>query len=226
MSILKRVRDISVATLNEMLETSEDPVRLIDRYLQAQREQIEQSERLYRECMNHAQSLRTQVLQSEQMKEKREQQALIALKAGEEDIAKLALQEKLLHEEKAGQYRELYEQSKQSLLELEDQLGQLKADYQEVAAKRGYYQARIETVRLQQQMNARLSGISGNQTPRMFARLEDKVSDMELEARTLRDVRRAGREAMYSVGTAVQSALETELDKLKKKLDQEGWNRP
>lgn len=226
MSILKRVRDISVATLNEMLEQSEDPVRLIDRYLQAQREQIEQAERLYRECLNHAQSLRMQVLQAEQMKEKREQQALIALKAGEEDIAKLALQEKIIHEEKAAQYGELYEQSKQSVLELEEQLNQLKADYQEVAAKRGYYQARIETVRLQQQMNARMSGMTGNQTPRMFARLEDKVSDMELEARTLRDVRKAGREALYTAGAAVQSALETELDKLRKKLDQEGWNKP
>jgi phage shock protein A len=226
MSILRRVKDISVATLNEMLEQSEDPVRLIDRYLQTQREQIEQSERLYRECLNHAQSLRLQVMQAEQMKEKREQQALIALKAGEEDIAKLALQEKILHEEKAAQYSELYEQSKHSVIELEDQLAQLKADYQEVAAKRGYYQARIETVRLQQQMNARMSGVTGSQTPRMFARLEDKVSDMELEARTLRDVRRAGREALYTAGAAVQSALELELDKLKKKLDQEGWNRP
>lgn len=226
MSILRRVKDISVATLNEMLESSEDPVRLIDRYLHTQREQIEQSERLYRECLNHAQSLRQQVLQAEQMKEKREQQALIALKAGEEDIAKLALQEKLIHEEKADQYRELYEQSKLSVLELEEQLNQLKADYQEVAAKRGYYQARLETVRLQQQMNARMSGMQGGQTPRMFARLEDKVSDMELEARTLREVRRAGQEAIFAAGTAIQSALESELDKLKKKLDQEGWKRP
>lgn len=226
MSILKRVKDISVATLNDMLESSEDPVRLIDRYLYNQREQIEQSERLYRECAGHANSLRQQVLHSEQMKEKREQQALIALKAGEEDIAKLALQEKILHEEKADQYRGLYEESKRSLLELEEQLNQLKADYQEVAAKRSYYQARIETVRLQQQMNAQMSGVQSGQTPRMFARLEDKISDMELEARSLRDVRRAGQEALYTAGNAIQSALETELNKLRKKLDQEGWKRP
>lgn len=225
MSILRRVRDISVATLNEMLEQSEDPVRLIDRYLFSQKEQIDQSERLYIQCVNHAQSLRQQYMQAEQMREKREQQALIALKAGEEDIAKLALQEKILHEEKAEQYKELYEQSKLSVLELEEQLNRLKADYQEVAAKRGYYQARLETVRLQQQLNARMSGVSGGGTPRMFARLEDKVSDMELEARTLREIRQAGKEALYTVGTAVHSALETELAKLRRKLEQEGWKK-
>ncbi|MDF2924110.1 MAG: PspA/IM30 family protein [Paenibacillaceae bacterium] len=225
MSILRRVKDISVATLNEMLEQSEDPVRLIDRYLYTQKEQIDQSERLYLQCLNHGQGIRQQMLQAEQMKEKREQQALIALKAGEESIAKLALQEKILHEEKADQYRELYEQSKQSILELQEQINQLKTDYQEVAAKRGYYQARLETVRLQQQLNARMSGVSGNETPRMFARLEDKVSDMELEARSLRDIRQAGRDALYAAGAAAHSVLETELDKLRKKLEKEGWEK-
>jgi len=225
MSIIRRVRDISVATLNEMLEQSEDPVRLIDKYLYNQKEQIDQSERLYMQCMNHAQSLRQQYLTAEQMKEKREQQAMIALKAGEEDVAKLALQEKIIHEEKAQQYKDLYEQSKQSILELEETLNQLKADYQEVAAKRSYYQARIETVRLQQQMNARMAGLGNTSTPRMFNRLEDKVTGMELEAQTLREIRRAGREALYQAGSAVQSALETELAQLRKKLEQEGWSK-
>lgn len=225
MSILRRVRDIGVASFNEMLEQSEDPVRLIDRYLYTQKEQIDQSERLYVQCLNHAQSLRQQYATAEHMKEKREQQALIALKAGEDDVARLALQEKILHEEKASQYKELYEQSKQSVLELEDQLNQLKADYQEVAAKRSYYQARIETARLQQQLNARMSGVDGGNTPRMFARLEDRVTDMELEAKSLRDIRRMSREALYQAGTAVQSALETELSLLKKKLEQEGWTK-
>jgi len=226
MSIMRRVKDISVATLNDMLEKSEDPVKLIDRYLYSQKEQIDQSERLYLQCMNHTQSLRIQYLQAEQMKEKREQQALIALKAGEVDIAKLALQEKLMHEEKAEQYKGLYEQSKLSCDELTEQLNRLKADYQEVAAKRGYYQARLETLRLQQQMNARLSGTAGGLTPGTFARLEDKVSDMELEARTLSEIRRSGRDALYAAGSAVQTALESELVKLRKKLEQEGWSKP
>src|SRR5690606_34952335 len=122
MSILKRVRDISVATLNDRLEQSEDPVRLIDRYLIEQREQITESERLYMQCVNHAHSLRQQYLTAEQYREKREQQALTALKAGEEEVARLALQEKIHYEEKANQYKELYDQSKSSILELESQL--------------------------------------------------------------------------------------------------------
>jgi phage shock protein A len=222
MSILKRVRDMTVATLNEKLERSEDPVRLIDQYLASQREQIQQSERLHQQCMQHAQSLRNQYLGAEAWKEKREQQALTALKAGEEETARLALQDKILQEQKSDQYRELYEQSKLALVELEDQLQALKADYVEIAAKRNYYQARLESVRLQRRMNERMNDIGRHSTPRMFNRLEERVSDLEMETRSLRDVRRMSKEVLYQAGSAVQHVLEQELSNLRKKLELEG----
>jgi phage shock protein A len=222
MSILRRMRDMTVATLNEKLERSEDPVRLIDQYLASQREQIKQSERLHQQCMQHAQSLRTQYLGAEAWKEKREQQALLALKAGEEETARLALQDKILQEQKSEQYRELYEQSKVALVELEDQLQALKADYVEIAAKRNYYQARLESVRLQRRMNERMNDIGRNSTPRMFSCLEERVSDLELETRSLRDVRRMSKEVLYQAGSAVQHVLEQELSNLRKKLEMEG----
>lgn len=224
MSILRRMRDITVASLNERLEQAEDPVRLIDQYLASQREQIRESEKLHMQCLTHAQSMRNQYLTALETKEKRERQALLALKAGEDDIARIALQEKIQQEEKSEQYRALYEQSQQSILELADQIGQLKADYDEIAAKRSYYQARLESVRLQRQMNERLGASGATAAPRAFRRLEEQVSDMEWEARSLRDVRRATQEALYSAGSAVQSALENELARLKKSLEKEGWS--
>lgn len=220
MSLLRRMRDITVASLNEHLERSEDPVRLIDQYLAAQREQLQQSERLYQQCVTHAASLRQQYLTALETKEKREQQALLALKAGEEHMARIVLQEKLQAEEKSEQYRELYEQAKQSILDLDEELQQLKADYKEVADKRSYYLARMESARLQQRLHAR-SSVSQDASPRMFGRLEERVSDMELHARTLRDVRRMGRESYYGAGNP---AVDAELEALRNRLNQEGAN--
>lgn len=222
MSIGKRFRDITVAHFNEMLEHAEDPVRLIDKYLAAQSEQIRESEKLLQQCLNHAASLRQQYTSAESLKERREHQALMALKAGEDEIARLALQEKLQQEEKAVQYKALYDQSKHGIVELEEQLQQLKTDFEEVASKRSYYIARLESVRLQQRMNERLRSV-GNVSPRMFDRLEERVSDMEISARTLREVRGHVREAWAGVSNAASGALEQELAKLKSKLQQEGW---
>jgi len=219
MSLIRRMRDITVATLNEHLERAEDPVRLIDQYLAAQREQLQQSEKLYQQCVSHAAALRQQYLTALETKEKREHQAMLALKAGEEQMARIVLQEKLQAEEKSEQYRELYEQAKQSILDLDDELRQLKADYNEVADKRSYYLARMESARLQQRLHARTGGLSQDAAPRMFGRLEERVSDMELHARTLRDVRRMSRESYYATGNP---AVDAEIEALRSKLKQEG----
>jgi phage shock protein A len=223
-SLLRRMKDISVATLNELLEQSEDPIRLIDKYLAAQREQIEEAERLYRQCLAHAQSLRHQYMNADEMRQKREQQALLALKAGEEETARLALHEKMHYEEKYERYKELYEQSRETIIELEEQIRQLKDDYREVVDKRGYYIARLETARLQQRMNERI-GFGPQLGQRAFDRLEERVSDLEMEARTLRDVRRMGAEPLYRAGGSFRPDVERELDALRKKLEDEGWNR-
>ncbi|MNN56715.1 hypothetical protein D3C81_1716620 [compost metagenome] len=58
--------------------------------------------------------------------------------------------------------------------------------------------------------------------PKMFNRLEDRVSDMEWEARSLRDLRKAGQDFVNQAGSAIQSTLEEELSRLKQKLKARG----
>ncbi|GGG76122.1 PspA/IM30 family protein [Paenibacillus radicis (ex Gao et al. 2016)] len=226
MSIMRRVRDITVATLNERLEKAEDPVRLIDQFLWSTREDIIQAERLYQQYAGHSNHLKAQWLQAEQQKEKREHQALTALKAGEEQLARIALHEKASSEERSAQYRDLYEQSRQNTVELEEQLRQMRSEYQTVYDKREYYAARMESLRLQQRLNSRYSGVGdqGANPGTMFRRLEDRISDMELEAKSFQDLRRMGREFASEAGQTVQSVIERELEQLKRKLDKEGWS--
>lgn len=228
MSIVKRVRDITVATLNERLEKAEDPVRLIDQFLWSTREDIIQAEKLYQQYAGHSNHLKAQWLQAEQQMERREHQAMTALKAGEEQMARLALHEKASCEERAAQYRELYEQSRQNTMELEDQLRQMRSEYQTVYDKREYYSARMESLRLQQRMNSRYNsgfGGQGVQPGSAFRRMEDRISDMEHEAKSLRDIRRMGQEFVVEAGHTVQSVIERELAELKRKLEKEGWSK-
>lgn len=217
MSILKRMRDITMANLNERLESAEDPVRMLDQFLGEQREQLRQSERLHQQCAAHGSYLRQQYLMALETKEKRENQAILALKAGEEQIARVVLQEKMQAEERCDQFRELYEQTKESLVELEQQINELRTEYEEASSKRSYYIARMESARLQQRMNARMTQMGSDGIPRMFTRIDERVTDMELEARSLRDLRRNTQEGAYSSGKS-HPALEQELESLRKKL--------
>jgi phage shock protein A len=69
-----------------------------------------------------------------------------------------------------------------------------------------------------------MRGASGEFGRRSFQRLEERVTDMEFEARTLRDVRRMGQE-LYRAGAGGSRAVEAELERLRRRLEQEGWKR-
>ena len=218
MSITRRVRDLTAATLNERLESAQDPLRVIDSFLWDMAKAIKETEALLRQCTAHTANVRAQYLQADAMVRTRENQAVLAVKAGEDAVARVALAEKALEEEKRDGYRELYEQSQRNVAELESRLEELKREYQEVYHKRQYYLARIETLRLQRQMNERTRQF-GSQSANWFNRLEDRILDMELEARSLAEIRggyadRAAQRIGYEA-----DRIEEELEKLKKKLE-------
>ncbi|PNQ85371.1 PspA/IM30 family protein [Paenibacillus polymyxa] len=220
MSVFRRMRDITVATFNEHLEQSQDPVQLIDQFLYNTRQEIAEAEKLHQQYAVHTRQMKQQLDHALSMQAKREEQALLALKADEEHVAKLALQEKMLYAEKEEQYRELWEQSRESLRELEQQLDTLKTEYQTVHSKRQYYAARVQTLRLQQQMNERAGTYGERNVPRMFNRLEDRVADMEAETMSLRELRR-GEEYTRDAHSG-GSLLEQEWARLKSKLNNSG----
>lgn len=218
---MKRVRDMTVATLNDRLEKSEDPVRVIDQFLWSTHQEIVQSEGLHRQYASHTAHLEREWKDAEQWITKREGQAITALKAGEDHIAKMALQDKANHEERAERYRQLYEQSRNELNELELLLQELRTEYRTVYDRRQFYVARMESLRLQQRLNARFG--PGNADPsQMFRKIDDRLTDIELETRSLRDLRRMGQEMAFHAGTVVHEAIERELEQLKRKLQQGG----
>lgn len=227
MSIVRRVRDITVATLNDRLEKAEDPIKLIDQFLWSTRDEIIQAEKLYQQYAAHHNHLKTQWLQADQQKQRREEQAITALKAGEEQLARIALEEKALADDRTQQYKKLYEQSREQMLDLEEQLRQLRADYQMVYDKREYYVARMESLRLQQRFNNRYGAqVNQAQPGNMFRRMEDQITDMEYEARSLRELRQGDRAAYSSsIGSKselMNSAIDREMAELKRKLEKEG----
>jgi len=225
MGIIRRIRDISVATLNDRLEKAEDPVKLIDQFLWSTRDDIIQAERLQQQYLMHTNQLKTQWLQAEQHIEQKEKQAMIALKAGEENIARSLLSEKTMYVDTANNYRQLYEQNNNSLLELEAQLKELRTEYQMIYDKRAYYVARMESIRLQQRLNQRMSFNNGQQPGEVMRKMETRIQDMEYETQSLRQLRQDNGVYGDSLQTNRRNEeVDLELQQLKEKLNKEGWS--
>ncbi|MFD2672239.1 PspA/IM30 family protein [Marinicrinis sediminis] len=215
MSVMKRVKDITVATLHEYMEKSEDPIGVIDGFLSRQKHQLRNLEQLLYQTKSHAENLRLQYVQAEVMAEKRGEQAEWAVKAGEEHAARIALQEKIQQQEKSEQYRELYESTQDTVQQLEQQVMELREEYQSVLDKREYYLARIRSAQLQQRWN-RQSQQHGMDSG-WFHRLEDQVENLEHETRAWGDMRRESRAASYT-SMKMASRVDSELEQLRMKM--------
>jgi len=111
------------------------------------------------------------------------------------------------------------------LLELEAQLKELRTEYQMVYDKRAYYVARMESIRLQQRLNQRMSFNNGQQPGEVMRKMETRIQDMEYETQSLRQLRQNN--GLY--GNSLQTNRRTEevdleLQQLKEKLNKEGWS--
>lgn len=80
----------------------------------------------------------------------------------------------------------------------------------------------MQSVQLQQRMNERLGFVGQQSGTRMFQRLEDRITGLELESQSLSEVRRKGQEILLEAGNGVKHLLDAELTKLKHKLESEG----
>lgn len=220
MSIVRRMKEMTKATFNEMLEKAENPVQSIEQYLTEQKRSLYELEQLYKDQLQHACQVRAQLKEAIQLAEKRDQQAELAIRAGEEELAKIALEDKLKQLDKATRYEMLAKQSKDTTEELEERMNEVKEDIQEVSDQKQFYADRMESVRLQQQMNERRHGSSARSYS-WFDRLEDLVQELEFETRAYRDVKNFNIHRSEQA-EASHSKLDDELEKLKKKIDEQG----
>ncbi|MBN6187339.1 PspA/IM30 family protein [Aneurinibacillus sp. BA2021] len=189
MSLFKRVRDITVATMHQMLDHVEDPVTMLNQYMREMENEISQAELAIARQIAVEKKWKMMLDETKARIEKRERQARLALEAEDEMIARRALEDKLLCEGRAEEYRAQYEASRQQTGMLREQLQELKDTFYEMRNKKAALLARANAARTSKQMNQTLYSINTEHAARGFGRMEERIMMMESEAETLRQMR-------------------------------------
>lgn len=144
MSIFKRIRDISAAAINDMLDKTEDPVKLLSQYLRDMEDDISDAETSVAKQISIEKKFKHQLEKALEMVNKREKQAMNALESGNEDLARRALQDKKEHEEKAEEFKVQYEQTKSNADQLRKQLQEMKDEFSKMKNRKDTLVARAE----------------------------------------------------------------------------------
>ncbi|MEW9699708.1 PspA/IM30 family protein [Paenibacillus sp. SI8] len=220
MGIFKRLRDMTMASVNDLLDKAEDPVKMLNQFLRDMEEDILEAETAVAKQIAIEKKFKQQYEESEEMVTKRSEQALKALEQGNEELARRALQDKKEHQERFDELKRQYDLAKTNADQLRNQLTEMKDEFNKMKNKKDLLIARAETAKAQKQINQAMSGFGTDNAAKGFDRMSEKVLQMEAEAQASGEIRAKNRsldDELDQLGSS-DSAIDDELAAMKAKL--------
>jgi len=219
MGIFKRLRDLTMASINDLLDKAEDPVKMLNQFLRDMEEDIQEAEVAVAKQIAVEKKFKQQYEEAQEMVAKREEQAMKALEAGNEDLARRALQDKKEHQERYDEMKRQYDQAKQNADRLRSQLAEMKDEFSKMKNKKDILVARAEAAKAQKQINQTMSGFGTDNAAKGFERMNEKVLQLEAEAEASSELKSSGKsldDELAQLGK--NDGVDDELAALKAKL--------
>ena len=182
MAIFQRIGTLLRSNVNDMINKSEDPEKMLNQMLLDMQEQLVEAKKQVAVAIADEKRLRAQYEKESLLAQEREKRAMLAVQSGKDDLAKQALERKAEHAKQAHAFDQQWQSQKAAVDQLKAALQQLSNKIGEAKRKKNLLIARAKRAEAQQTIAETLSGISENSAFDTIARMEEKIDRMEAEA--------------------------------------------
>jgi phage shock protein A len=216
MGIFKRVKGIGLADVHSVLDKLEDPVSMLKQYIREMEAEIEKAKQALSNQLYIEKKYEVMLADTEKLINKRARQAQLAVDRNEDEIAKLALQDKIIHEHKLTKIKETFESTKKQTTLLYEQVKKLQDTYEELQQKKLALIARANAAQATHQVNQALVSFSPDNAVKGFTRMEEQILHLEAKACANQQVYELTRPQSSAYhNQALEQEVEQELAKLK-----------
>ncbi|MGE0824651.1 MAG: PspA/IM30 family protein [Candidatus Binatia bacterium] len=219
-SIFKRINDIITANINDLIDRVEDPERMIKQLIREMEENVSRAKEGVIEAIASEKRLYKDLEHHQRLAEEWQYKATQALQADNEDLARAALVRKKEYDRIVTSLEPSWEAAKATSERLKRQLQALEAKLEEARRKRSTLVARQRAAQARVHMDKTLTAFeAGLDAQANFARMEDKVTDMEARVEAMAEVNSAAdRLEKEFQELATEKEVEDELAALRKKI--------
>ncbi|WP_171687008.1 PspA/IM30 family protein [Paenibacillus planticolens] len=216
MGIFKRMNDIAMANIHEVLDKMENPLSMIKQYIRELEEKITEAKLALSNQLLAERKYEVMITELNHLVHTRIRQANMAIDRNEEGIAQMAVEEKVICERKLEACREQYETVKQQTLLLEDQLKKLVVLYGELQDKKLLYLSRVNTAQAIQNANNTIYSVNAENIRKNFIRMEEQIWHVEAKSAAAHRVNQmVGATTISAPDLAFKEDVRQELERLK-----------
>ncbi len=183
MGIFNRFKTVVSSNINDLINKAENPEKMLNQLLIDMNEQMIESKKAVAMAIADEKKLEREALENKRQADEWEKKAMLAVRAGRDDLAKEALLRKQEFEGYAAQLGTQWQAQKESVEKLKVSLRELQGKIDEASRKKNILIARAKRAEAQDRINKTMSSLSGNKSAfDTFERMSRKVDEIEARA--------------------------------------------
>jgi phage shock protein A len=182
MGIFARLATLIKSNLNDLISRSEDPEKMLNQVVIDMANQLIEAKKQVAVSIADEKRLAKQAEQEAASAAEWERRAMLAIKAGDDNLAKEALARKKEHEQLHVAYKDQWQKQKQAVDQLKTALRLLNNKIEEAKRKKNVLIARKKRAEAQKAIQETMGGLNNASAFETFDRMSTKIDQMEAEA--------------------------------------------
>ena len=217
MGLFDRLSRLLRANLNAFVSEAEDPIKILDQSLADMQDDLVKLRQAVAMAVASQKRLENQADQSKEQIKNWFSRAELALKKGEDDLAREALSRKKTFQETFESLSTQFQTQNSQVEKLKKSLLLLERKIAEARTKKDMLKARAQAAKAQQQIQSAVSDLSSNSAMSAFERMEDKVEALEASGQASLELAGEALESKFAELEGVDD-IEKELETLRNQL--------
>lgn len=189
MGIFSRLKTVISSNVNDLINKAENPEKMLNQLIIDMNEQLIESKKSVAMAIADEKKLERETKNQQNLAQEWEKKAMLAVRAGKDDLAKEALLRKQEHEANYLEFSKQWEAQKASVDKLKESLRELQSKIEEAQRKKNLLIARAKRAEAQQKIQSTISSVAGNRSAfEAFDRMAQKVDQMEASAEAAKEL--------------------------------------
>lgn len=188
MGIFDRFRRVVKSNLNDLISKAENPEKMLNQLIIDMNQQLIESKKSVASAIADEKKLERQVQENLSQGQEWERKAMLALRAGKEDLAKEALLRKQEYDKTAASYQQQWQAQHDSVEKLKAALRGLQQKIEEAQRKKNLLIARAKRAEAQKRIQSTIGSMADTSAFEVFERVSQRVDQIEAEVDAMGEI--------------------------------------